>query len=416
MPTQKLTTKAVQNAKPPYAGRLVLWDSVVSDDTSLPGSFGLRVTITGVKSWVVMYRVEDERNPGSQKQRFMTLGHYPANTLAEAREKARDALKLAGKGEDPVEARGNVKRDIAAIETVEEAVSAFIVKYAKRQNRSWKEVERVFNSYVLPKWSNRKLPEITRKDIFELLEELMVADHPYMANRALAHIRKFFNWCLETGRVAVSPATNIKPPGKEVARDRVLNNDEINAVWKGADELGWPFGPAIKVLILTGQRRNEVLQMKWENLDLTKSLWTMPKEATKANRKHEVPLSKMVIELLESLPRNGIYVFSTNSRTPISGISKAKTRLDNFSNTSEWRIHDIRRTVASKMAELGIAPHVIEKVLNHSTGQISGVGAVYNRHTYLREKTDALNVWTRGLEATVLDSQSNVIEFEEAKK
>jgi integrase len=416
MPTQKLTTKAVQNAKPPYAGRLVLWDSVVSDDTSLPGSFGLRVTITGVKSWVVMYRVEDERNPGSQKQRFMTLGHYPANTLAEAREKARDALKLAGKGEDPVEARGNVKRDIAAIETVEEAVSAFIVKYAKRQNRSWKEVERVFNSYVLPKWSNRKLPEITRKDIFELLEELMVADHPYMANRALAHIRKFFNWCLETGRVAVSPATNIKPPGKEVARDRVLNNDEINAVWKGADELGWPFGPAIKVLILTGQRRNEVLQMKWENLDLTKSLWTMPKEATKANRKHEVPLSKMVIELLESLPRNGIYVFSTNSRTPISGISKAKTRLDNFSNTSEWRIHDIRLTVASKMAELGIAPHVIEKVLNHSTGQISGVGAVYNRHTYLREKTDALNVWTRGLEATVLDSQSNVIEFEEAKK
>jgi integrase len=248
-----------------------------------------------------------------------------------------------------------------------------------------------------------------------LLEELMVADHPYMANRALAHIRKFFNWCLETGRVAVSPATNIKPPGKEVARDRVLNNDEINAVWKGADELGWPFGPAIKVLILTGQRRNEVLQMKWENLDLTKSLWTMPKEATKANRKHEVPLSKMVIELLESLPRNGIYVFSTNSRTPISGISKAKTRLDNFSNTSEWRIHDIRRTVASKMAELGIAPHVIEKVLNHSTGQISGVGAVYNRHTYLREKTDALNVWTRGL-AIVLDSQSNVIEFEEAKK
>ena len=97
-----------------------------------------------------MYRVEDERNPGSQKQRFITLGHYPVNTLAEAREKARDAVKLAGKGEDPMEARDNSKRDISTIETVEEAVSAFIVKYAKRHNRFWKEVERVFNSYVLP--------------------------------------------------------------------------------------------------------------------------------------------------------------------------------------------------------------------------------------------------------------------------
>jgi integrase len=168
--------------------------------------------------------------------------------------------------------------------------------------------------------------------------------------------------------------------------------------------------------MITAQRRNEVLQMKWEYLDLEKSLWTIPKEATKANRKHEVPLAKMVVDILECLPHNGDYVFSTTGKTPISGISKAKIRLDKLSDTFEWRIHDIRRSVASGMAELGIAPHVIEKVLNHSTGQISGVGAVYNRHTYLREKTDALNVWARALEAVVLASQSNVIEFEGVKK
>ena len=155
------------------------------------------------------------------------------------------------------------------------------------------------------------------------------------------------------------------------------------------------------------------------------ALWTIRKEETKAKRKHEIPLSQTALEILKSLPQTGDFVFSITGKMPISGFGRAKERCDaNIYTLSaktmgetengdqslpQWRIHDIRRSVASGMAEIGIAPHVIEKVLNHSTGQISGVAAVYNRHTYLREKTDALNAWARALEAIVEPSESNVI-------
>ncbi len=156
--------------------------------------------------------------------------------------------------------------------------------------------------------------------------------------------------------------------------------------------------------------------MKWADIDFDKNVWSLPKEATKAKRQHDVPLTPMVIEILQDVPRNGEYVFSTTGKTPISGFSKAKPRYDKIiaedvGQIPPWRIHDIRRTVASGMAEIGIAPHVIEKVLNHSTGQISGVAAVYNRHTYLREKTDALSAWARALEAIVQSSEGNVVEL-----
>ena len=408
---------AIENAKPPVKGRRMVWDSVISDDAALSGSFGFRVTERGVKSWVTMYRLEDKRNPGKKIQRFQTLGHFPATPLAEARELARDALKLVGQGFDPIEEAKREKIETASIKSVGEAVKAFIERHSKRQNRSWKQTDRAFEVYVLPKWKDKSLVSITPADVHEVLDGIMDAGYPFMANRVFDDVRKFFNWCKERSWITIAPTEAIKRPAKKVARDRVLDKGEIVKVWQGCDALGWPFGSAFKLLLLTGQRRNEVARMKWEHLNPETGVWTLPQQDTKSNRQHDVPLSLMVMEILERLPKNGDYVFSTTGKTPISGFSRVKKRLDKLSDTQGWRLHDLRRTAASRMAEIGIAPHVIEKVLNHSTGQISGVAAVYNRHTYLREKTDALNAWAKALEAIVRPSDAgNVVEMNELQR
>lgn len=416
MPTQKLTDKTIKNAKAPDSGRVVLWDGVVANEASLPGSFGLRVTANGVKSWIIMYRIEDPKRPGKIMQQYRKIGSYPSLTLGQAREAAREALKLAGQGIDPIEAKASEKQKVADIKTVKEAVDAFVKRHVKKKNRSWKTIERSFALHVVPVLGERPLPSVTPTDIHELLDRLMDSGQPYAANRVLAHVRKFFHWCVERQWISEPPTRNIKSPGEEQARDRVMDNNEIKSLWSACDVVGWPFGPSFKLLMLTGQRRNEVAGMKWADIDFDKNVWSLPKEATKAKRQHDVPLTPMVIEILQDVPRNGEYVFSTTGKTPISGFSKAKPRYDKIiaedvGQIPPWRIHDIRRTVASGMAEIGIAPHVIEKVLNHSTGQISGVAAVYNRHTYLREKTDALSAWARALEAIVQSSEGNVVEL-----
>jgi len=384
MPTQKLTDKAVTNAKAPDGGRAMLWDSVVADETSLPGSFGLRVTANGVKSWIIMYRIEDPKIPGKAKQQYRKVGSYPSLSLAEARETARAALKLAGQGVDPIQAKAAEKQAVAAIKSVQEAVDIFIQRYAKQKNRSWAEVQRVFNVYITPKMGARPLPSITPADIHEVLDALIDAGHPYMANRVFAHTRKFFNWCAERHWINVPPTKNISRPAMEEARDRVLDNGEIQRLWQGCGDLGWPFGPYFKLLLITGQRRNEVAGMKWGHIDLGKKLWTLPKEDTKAKRQHEVPLSPMAIELLEAAPHGGEYIFSTTGKTPISGFSKAKKRCDDIIAEKQipipaWRLHDIRRTVASGMAEIGTAPHVEnggDKLVHGSGGISSAAGGV----------------------------------------
>ena len=195
--------------------------------------------------------------------------------------------------------------------------------------------------------------------------------------------------------LAINPAAGVKPPAVEKSRDRVLSEDEIKAFWTGCDKLGWPFGPAFKLMLVTGQRRDEVAGIRWDDLNIENALWTLSRTQTKSDRLHEVPLSSLALEIIQSVPRTGEHVFTTNGRTPISGFSKAKRELDEAAKLADWRIHDLRRTVASGMARIGVAPHVIEKVLNHAGGQISGVAAIYNRHGYADEKAGALDAWSR---------------------
>ena len=210
MPVQKLTNKTVENAKPQTDGRVVIWDSIIGNDTTLPGSFGLRITDKGAKTWVVMYRVENGQSVGKRRQRFLTLGRYPAIPLALARERAREALKKAGRNIDPIEEEKSVKRARANEKTVNQAVTEFIERYAKRENQSWREVRRVFQVYVLPYWADRRLQEISPADVHEILDRLVDANHPYMANRLLAHVRKFFSWCKERHWLTEIPTEEIK--------------------------------------------------------------------------------------------------------------------------------------------------------------------------------------------------------------
>ena len=392
MATVKLTDLMVAQLKPLATGRREVFDK------ALP-AFGMRVTERGVKSWFLMTRIDG-------KLSRLTLGRYPAIGLAEARKKARATGDEIASGNDP-RARHEAPRG----DTVRAVVEAFLKRHAQVNNRSWRETERIFNFDVIPAWGDRDVRTISRRDVRDLLNSIVERGAPIMANRLLANLRKLFNWACAEDLIESSPCVKVAPPGKETARDRVLSDDETVAVWHAALTLGQPFSTFVRVLLLTAQRRDEVASMRWADVDLDSALWTLPREATKPDRVHEVPLAPAVVELLKAMPRIGksAFVFTTTGVSPISGFSKVKARLDAFSGVKHWRLHDLRRTAATGMARLGIAPHIVEKVLNHQQGVIRGVAAVYNRASYNPEKRSALEAWARKVDASVNGVRSNVV-------
>jgi integrase len=300
-----------------------------------------------------------------------------------------------------------------------ELAGEFIERHAKPNTRDWRKTEYLLGRDVLPFWGNRPIGGITRRDVIELVDRVADRGAPIHANRVLAALRVLFNWALARGVIEVNPAAGVKAPGIERVRERVLNETELRAVWRGADATPYPFGPFFKLLILTAQRRSEVAAMQWREIDEARALWTLPAARSKNKRGHEVPLASAAIDILRSIPRldGSDLVFTTNGQTPISGFSKAKLRLDNASGVGltdrdEWRIHDIRRSVTTFMAEMAIPPHVVDKMLNHVSGAIRGVAAVYNVHGYTDERRRALDAWARRL-AAVVDAEptSNVVAF-----
>jgi integrase len=397
MPSARFSARFVASLQAPQGGRVDYWDSIISEDDALPGSFGLRVFASGVKSWQIMYRIP--RWDGSLQQRRMSLGTYPAFGLSEAREMAREALKKVARGTDPAEDRKTARAKLAATPTVKEAARDFVEHYAKPRNRSWRETERIFERYVFPDWGERLLPSITRGDVAALLAGIASRGAPYMANRVLSAIRRFWNWCLEQGKLETSPVASVKAPSREVSRDRVLSDEEICAFWAATEDMGWPFGALFQLLLITGQREDEVAGMRWSDLDFDRSLWTLPREISKSDRLNQVPLPSLAMDILKRLPQTeSTLVFSTTETTPVSGFSKAKKRCDQLSGLTGWRLHDLRRTAASGMARLKVEPWIVEKVLNHQTGQLSGIAGVYNRWCYLNEKREALERWQRHLD------------------
>ncbi|WP_052003058.1 site-specific integrase [Microvirga sp. BSC39] len=388
-----LTARSVENAKPDPNRRLEL------PDGALPG-FYLVVQPSGAKSWAVRYRA-------AGKPKKFTLGPYPRLTLGEAREQARAALRLASEGRDPAIIRMTAEQEAEATAKLRfgAVVAEFIERYAKPRNRTWPETERLLTKADLAPWQNWDLRTISRQDILSILDGMVERGSPIQANRLVAALRRFFGWTVERGLINTSPIASLKPPSAETHRDRVLSDEELRAIWLAADEVGYPFGRAVQLMILTGQRRSEVLEAEWHEFDLEQRLWSIPRERAKNGSGHVVPLAPAAVALIRSLPKIGSspkLLFTTNGRSPFSGVSKAVERLsvgaerymDEDSALKAWRLHDLRRTFATGCARLGVALHVVEKCLNHTSGTFSGIVAVYQRHDFLDERRHALAAWS----------------------
>jgi integrase len=368
---------------------------------------------SGAKSWALRYRA-------AGKPTKLTLGPYPTLDLANARRRAQEALGDVASGKNPAAekkaAREAQKAASSTADRVETVAASFIDKYVKRNvGESWaREAERLLTKEINPKFGCKRLGEVKKSDIHDLLDEIVDRGAPIVANRTLAVFRRLCNWAVERGVVDASPCDKIKAPAAEESRDRVLSDDEVRLAWTAFERLGWPFGQIAQLLLLTGARRDEIASGRWSEIDLEAKTWTIAKERSKNGVAHEIPLSDAAIAILKQLPRIGdrkdALIFSTTGLTAVSGFSRAKDAIDNVilaargaevGAPDRWTFHDLRRTAASGMAGLGIAPHVVEVVLNHRSGTIKGVAAVYNRYSYATEKRQALDAWARRLEAIV---------------
>jgi integrase len=262
------------------------------------------------------------------------------------------------------------------------------------------------NNRLIPRWRGRPIGEITRRDIIELADDLVAERLRGGANRILDTVRGLFNWALSRDVIQHSPYAGVKKPAPEQARDRVLGDDEIRAIWRATyDARVEPaFGGVVRMLLATGQRRSEVARMRWEDVDLERRVWLLLRERRKqtggagTGRSHTVPLNRVALALLAEAPRlSGCpWVFSTDGKAPRGGFTAGKARLDAVVGTSaaSWVLHDLRRTAASKMTEIGVTRFVVERVLGHAD---RGVTAIYDRHSYLPEKRDALDRWNARL-------------------
>jgi|GEM_PF-572399 len=382
----------------------------------------LRISSTGSKSYVFSCRFNKQR-------RRITIGSIHSLTLAEAREEVQALRRDIAKGIDP---RDAVKKAAKAADrlNVSTVAGEFLERHAK-QNRSWKDTEGILRLYVKPAWGQKSIADVTKEDVSKLLNRIQSGSSVYRRNRALACIRKMFNWAVANyDEMTTSPVVKGMAAKGEEARDRYLTPDEIRLVWRAADRIGYPFGPLFQFLLVTGQRRGEVLNLRrGKNLDLeVERLWTLTPEETKAKREHWVPLSDLSLQVLGGCTQvgNSPYVFSsgrekhTDDRDegprPVSGLSKVKDRInaaisdlmredaegagldpESVDPMPDWRPHDFRRTVATHLEEtLGFAPHEVGIfVLNHDPKSYKGVTAVYTRGKHLLKRRRLQNAWAR---------------------
>jgi integrase len=431
--TKALTAKRIESA-PSGPTRTEIPDGL------LVGLY-LVVQPSGAKSFAVRYRYAGQ-------PRKLTLGAFPALSLEVARALGGKALRAAAEGRDPATEKQAAKSDAKKAEAeairsqrdlYENVAREFVERHAMKSNRpsTSRETARILGlrpspdhpslladigGDVMSAWRGRTIQEITKRDVIALLDRVNDRGSPIMANRVLAAVRKLFNWCASRDVIPVSPCSLISPPAPERSRDRILDDDELRMVWNAAEAQGWPFGHLVKLLILTGQRLSEIGEMRWDEINKGQRLWTLPAERVKNGIRHEVPLSDAALSIIVALPRVKTtrgFVFTTRRDAAVSGFSRAKDRLDatiaaalphGAKPLDHWTFHDLRRTMASGMARLGIQIPVIEKVLNHSSGTFRGVVGVYQRHSYSDEKRKALEVWAAFVQSVVAGpSPSNIV-------
>jgi integrase len=379
MPRLKLM-KSTIDALPTPQTDTMYWDA------ALPG-FGVKVTPKGRKVFIVLYRT----GGAGSKLRKYTIGPYGRLTLHQARVAAQKVFAARLDGRDPAAEKREKKRRIVA-DRAEDLLETFIDQHLA-QNRSGAEIARLLRREIGRAWAGRSIHEIGKRDVVEVISAIERRGAPIAANKTLKSIKTFMRWCVGRAILDQSPAEGVPPPAREIARDRVLSDEELASVILAARQIDDCYGGIVELLALTGQRREEVARIVWDELDLAQRTWTIPKQRTKNAKPHIVQLSVQSISVLKRMQRRGPYVFSLTGIRPFQNFAVAKRKLDEMSGVSGWRLHDLRRTCVSGMARLGTAPHVADKVLNHQSGTISGVAAVYQRHEFLHERRVALEQW-----------------------
>ena len=368
MANQRITDRMLDGK--PKSSRDEIWDSVV------PG-FGYRKSVAGKAAFFISFR------DGAGKKRRRAIGKYPAMTLAEARKLATEAIKKAARGEAINVQVEKIDKSFATL------MERYLTEYAEQRLRTATQLRRALTRYALPLFGSRPVERITSEDVYNLLHSITA---PYQANRVHAHLSGFFRWCQTQPAIPVSvnPVKSVLKPNVEVSRDRELSRKEMQAVLTAFREMDNVFGQLYEILIRTGLRKSEIGKLTWDRLDLDEATLELKAGNTKNAKPVIVPLTPVVLSLFQSIEQDGPYVFTTNGRTPVSGFSKAEKRLKEMTGIPDIRVHDFRRTFASTLARLKVQPHVIESCLNHVSGKVSGVAAVYNRYQYLDERRDAL--------------------------
>lgn len=453
VPSISITKRAVDAAKPAAKDHFI-WDDSLS-------GFGLKVTPAGSKIYVYQYRIarpgQAERTPAKR----YTIGKHGNLTPDEARKRAKELAALVEKGIDPrqleldaVTAKDEAERlakEKARIEgelAFKNVAALWLDHYENEKSRRPASVslaKLVVNRYLKPALDEKPVPHISRTDIQPILDAIPVR-RKGMRRAVFAYASVLFGWVAKRGDIASNPLTEMVKPEAPKSRDRVLTDTELAEVWASSKKIGAPFGPFFRLLMLTGQRRSEVAGMSWAELDRASLTWIIPADRAKNGAAHILPLSPMAAEELDKLaisaqadketasetdwPKAG-FVLTTTGKTPISGITKAKTALDTIiaksrhdderevakEPMSAWRLHDLRRTLATGLQRLGIRFEVTEAVLNHLSGAKGGIAGIYQRHDWKDEKRSALDAWARHIMSiTTPADQGNIVAFASNKK
>jgi integrase len=412
-------TDAKIKALKPKSSRYELWEQGRK-------GFGIRVSPHGRKSWVFMYWVD-----GVQKR--MTFGVYSAMPLVEAHTALAKAREILAIGGDPGGQLTKDKAEHRRSPTVNQLMDEYIEKWAKPRKRTWEEDARMLSKDVIPYLGRRKAKDIKRRDIILLIDEIVDRGSPIAANRTLRIIKKMFSFAVKRGVLDASPCMEIDAPAKENHRERVLTEDEIKMFWLGLENAKMSDGTklALKLLLVTAQRKGEVTQADWAEIDLKKGWWTIPKEKSKNERTHRVPLSKMAIDILKQAkefsgdskwvfpsikgrsitPRSISRAIRNNSKKKSKGSPKHTPPYGDFFKIDHFTPHDLRRTATSMMTGLGIPELDVSKVLNHAIQTVTSKH--YNLYSYDNEKQTALRKWGRKLEAIISGkAQGKIIQLQ----
>ena len=367
-----LTAKTVESIRPPARGQIEVFDR------GYP-SLALRISYGGGKSFVTYYHA------GTQHRR-MTLGIWPAMSLAEARDAWRQVREAVARGEDPARAKQGRKPSSSFDVVVEEWLRR---DQSRNRDSTQRQAQLIVDRELLPAWAGRDVDDISKRDVLDLLDSVCDRGAHTMANRVFACASRFFRWCVSRDILEANPMAGLSRPSVEKARDRVLTTDELVKVWRASGDAG-AFGQVIRLLILTGARKEEIGRLRWD--EIVDDHIKLAGGRTKTGEPNDIPLSSAARALLASVRPVGDadLVFPTDAGKSITAWARHKDRLDAAAGVTGWRIHDLRRTFSTGLNELGADPHIVEGILGH---KIPGVAGVYNHAKHIAAKRAAVEAW-----------------------